>query len=344
MAMNLARQFAQLSSPSGEGSDLQFVAAPVEEHRAHRIAVDRHGLPALLIGVSDAGYAGPPLVLEHIRMQQGVECRVTDPDGTTETHRLTIIRCTDDNPSTREYFLRIGGTVLEALGDAPTTGAVTRTLERLIDLFRALSAPPRKSVIGFWAELFVIACSREPSTLVHAWHQIPEERFDFALGNQRLEVKAAAGRVRKHHFSLEQLHPPGGVTLLVSSLLLERSNAGPSLAELIEHVRAAVASEPTEVLRVDAVVALTLGSDWRHAMGERFDEHLAASTLLFFEPSSIPKPEGTLPRGVTEVRFVSDLSNVSAVSPDAYVVGKDLLSAAVKRRGLKTLRNDNRER
>jgi hypothetical protein len=48
-----------------------------------------------------------------------------------------------------------------------------------------------------------------------AGHQLPDERFDFALAEERSEVKAAVGRVRRHHFSLEQLLPIPGVDVLL---------------------------------------------------------------------------------------------------------------------------------
>jgi hypothetical protein len=303
----------------------------VDEHPRHRIAIDRQGFPALLIDVVDADVPGPPLVLEHIRMQQGVDCRVTEPDGATETRRLTIIRCVDEDPVTREYFLRVGGTVLDALGDEPTSGGVSSTIERLVELFRALTAPPRKSVIGFWAELFVIAYSRDPSLLVRAWHESPAERFDFALATERLEVKAAAGRVRRHHFSLEQLLPVRDVDVLIASVLVERSGAGPSVSELIESIKSKITNDAAQVLHVDTVVALTLGSAWRQAMEERFDGAVAASGLAFFEPGIIPKPRGSVPPEVSEVRFVSDLSSSPRASLDAYTSRSGLLAAAVKR-------------
>jgi hypothetical protein len=332
MAMvDLARQFATISPPVDATSDLRFAAAPVADHPRHRIAIDRHGLPALLISVVDTATTGPPLVLEHIRMQQGVDCRVTESAGATETHRFTIIRCTDDDPGTREYFLRIGGTVLEAIGDEPSSGGVGRTLEQLVELFRALTAPPRKSVIGFWAELFVIAYSGDPSALVRAWHQSPGERFDFALAAERLEVKGALGRVRRHHFSLEQLLPVSGVEVLIASVLLERSSAGPSVSELIESIKSALAEDAAAVLHVDTIVALTLGSAWRRAMDERLDGGVARDSLAFFQPSAIPRPPGSMPPGVTEVRFVSDLSSCLAASADAYAAGSGLFTAAARR-------------
>ena len=330
--VDLARQFEAISRPVDTTSDLRFSAAPVEESPRHRIAIDRHGLPALLIDVIDAEVTGPPLVLEHIRMQQGVDCRVTEPDGTTESRRLTIIRCTDDDPVTREYFLRVGGTVLEAIGDAPASEVVNRTIERLVELFRALAVPPRKSVIGFWAELFVISHSHDPAALVEAWHKSPDERFDFGHGEERLEVKAASGRVRHHHFSLEQLLPIPGVDVLIASLLIERSAAGPSVRELVESIRSEVATDAAQVLHVDTVVALTLGAAWRAAMDERFDGKTAAANLAFFRPSVIPRPPGTMPPGVTEVRFVADLSSCPSVSPDDQRNRPGLLAAAIRRR------------
>jgi hypothetical protein len=329
---DLARQFEAISRPVDATSDLRFSAAPVEESPRHRIAIDRHGLPALLIDVIDADVTGPPLVLEHIRMQQGVDCRVTEPDGSTESRRLTIIRCTDHDSVTRDYFLRVGGTVLEAIGDAPTSEVVNRTIERLVELFRALAVPPRKSIIGFWAELFMISHSHDPAALVRAWHKSPDERFDFGLGEERLEVKAASGRVRRHHFSLEQLLPIPDVDVLIASLLIERSAAGPSLYELVESIRSEVATDAALVLHVDTVVALTLGTAWRAAMDERFDGQAAAVNLAFFRPSVIPRPSGAMPPGVTEVKFVADLSSCPSVSTDDQPIGQGLLASAARRR------------
>lgn len=331
-AVDLARQFARLTPPADATSDLRFSAAPIVEYPRHRIAVDWQGLPSLLISVADADAAGPPLVLEHLRMQQGVDCRITEADGTTETRRFTILRCTDEDPDTRHYFLRVSGTVLEAIGDEPSSDRVSGTVERLVELFRALTAPPRKSVVGFWGELFIIARSWEPVVMVRAWHARPEERFDFGLDSERLEVKATLGRLRRHHFSLEQLLPVPGTDVLIASVLLEPSISGPSVAHLIAEIRSAVSNDANAVLHVDTVVALALGASWRLAMEQRFDAELAASGLTFFQPSSIPKPEGVIPPAVTEVRFASDLSGCPAASTDGYQDGAGLLASAIRRR------------
>ena len=94
-------------------------------------------------------------------------------------------------------------------------------MDRLIELFRAMTTPSRKSVQGLWAELFLIAQSRQPTILVDAWHMLPEDRYDFAMDDQRIEVKSFSGSLRQHHFSLEQLQPPEGVKTLIASMLVE---------------------------------------------------------------------------------------------------------------------------
>jgi hypothetical protein len=329
--VDLARQFGALERPTDPGSDLRFSAVPVDGYPNHRIAMDWRGLPSLLIGVSDQEVTGPPLVLEHLRMQQGVECRVTEPSGRTEAHRFTIIRCTDDDPTTCEYFLRVGGAVLATLGGEPSSGQVGATIGRLVELFRALATPPQKSVIGFWSELFVISRSSDLPTLVQAWHARPEERFDFALGGDRLEVKAALGRTRHHHFALEQLLPLPGVNVLIASVLVERSGAGPSVSELLDRIRDGVRQDAVQLLHIDSVMALTLGATWRSAMDERFDAQLASSTLMFFDPRVIPKPADAVPPTVTDVRFVSDLGGCPSVPAEFAGQPQGLFAAAMLR-------------
>ena len=101
--VELAAAFGTLEPPTRASTDLRFSAIPIEGFPNHRIGADRRGLPCLLIATAGGDQAsGPPLVLEHVTLQQGIDCRITELDGTTETHRLTLIRCTDaDQTQTR---------------------------------------------------------------------------------------------------------------------------------------------------------------------------------------------------------------------------------------------------
>lgn len=331
--VDLARTFASLEPPPAMESYLRFSALPVPGLSDYRIAVDPAGQPSLLISTAGSeDFRGPPLVLEHLSIQYAVDCRISEPGRGAETQRFTIIRCTDTDADLRDHFLAVGGALIEMIGIQPSPSAIRAAIGRIVELFRALQSPGRKSVLGFWGELFLISRASDIPTLVRAWHITPEERFDLSLGSQRLEVKSAGGRQRFHHFGLEQVLPISGTQVFIASLLLERSAAGPSVADLLTRIRSGVRHDPEQILNVDRAVALTLGAGWRRALDERFDDHLAAASLAFFDPVVIPKPATMLPPEVTHVRFRSDLSRCTEIAPEALRQHGELFRAALPRR------------
>lgn len=72
-------------------------------------------------------------------------------------------------------------------------------MNQLIELFRAIAKPARKSLQGLWAELFLISRAHQPAILVNAWHTVVEDRYGFAVDNQRIEVKGFSGQIRQHY-------------------------------------------------------------------------------------------------------------------------------------------------
>jgi hypothetical protein len=188
-------------------------------------------------------------------------------------------------------------------------------MSALVELFRALELPSRKSVQGLWGELYVIVQASDATALVSAWHTAPEEAYDFSGGAQRIEVKTASGDQRRHHFTLVQLQPPTGAAAVVVSVLVERVGGGVSLGELLSRARSRVAPHPDLVLRVDQVVAATLGHSWRRALAERFDWERAEESMTFFDVGLIPSIEpAAVPPDVSDVRFRADLARVQPVS------------------------------
>ena len=313
---DLLAEFLLLETPTAaEGAGARFTAAPIDDYPRHRVAKDSSGRPCLLVSVSAGSTPGPPIVLEHVSLQHDVECRITHPDGRSETGRFTVLRCTQGDPALDEYFLRVCGTILAVVGQQPSDLQVRAAMDRVVELFRAIDAPPRKTVQGLWAELLVIARSRDILAMARAWHSLPGDRYDFSSGTQRVEVKAAMGQVRRHHFQLDQVIPVPGTAVIIASLLVQRAGAGTSVRDLLSEIRSAASAEPPVVLQVDQVTALTLGSGWRQALDEQFDRHFAENSLAFFSAAGIPKPDAALPAGVTEVRFCADLTAVTRLEP-----------------------------
>lgn len=308
--LDLIELFQSFDSITTTNDEDRFTASPIPDYQPHRLGKDALGRPLLLISIfnirSQSQYT--PVVLEHLRVQYNLNCRISRPDGTFEEGVFTVVRCTGEDVTLQDYFLRVMSTVVISLGDQPTQSDVAHAMNQLIELFRAMAKVPRKSVQGLWAELFLISQARQPDILVDAWHTVVEDRYDFAIDDQRIEVKSFSGDIRLHHFSLAQLHPPDGIKTLVASISVESSQAGVSIADLREKIQTRLGSNLEALLHIDRVIALTLGEAWQQASDARFDERLAEESLAFYETSAIPSIDPNLPSGVSGVRFQSDLT------------------------------------
>jgi len=308
--LNLVKLFQSFDSITTTNDEDRFAASPIPGYKPHRLGKDAHGKPLLLISTLNARSQLPPIVLEHLRVQYNLNCRVSRPDGTFEEGVFTLVHCTEADTTLQDYFLKVMSTIVISLGDQPNQSDVAHAMNQLIELFRAMTKTSRKSVQGLWAELFVIAQARQPDILVEAWHTMPEDRYDFAIDNQRIEVKSFAGNIRLHHFSLEQLHPPEGIRALIASVFVENSQAGVSIEDLREKIQIRLSDNLDALLHLDRVIALTLGDAWQQASDARFDERLAEESLAFYETSTIPSVDPNLPSGVSGVHFRSDLTEI----------------------------------
>jgi len=309
-APDLVRLFGSLPLPVGNSPAGRFSAQSIPGIPSCSVGKDATGCPVLLVETDASGprAAVAPVVLQNLSVLHNVDCRIRDADGRTSVHRVSVIRCCGDEQLLREYFLRALAPILASLPARPSREQVVSAIATLIDLFRRATQPPRKTVQGLWAELFVICSAPDPACLLRCWHTAPEDRFDFAEDKQRLEVKTASGRLRKHRFSHEQLRPPAGTLVMITSVLMERSAGGQSINDLVDEIRKLVA-DPDLLVRLDAVVADTLGSDWRGAQEDKFDRQLAADSLRFLDARTIPSVPAGLPLEVTDVHFCVDLSN-----------------------------------
>ncbi len=314
--MSLAPLFASLSYPVVDGGLPSFTTVLIG-NGPHRLGKDTSGSPALLVSLvaGAAANAVPPVELEHITVQYGVRCRLLRDGTEPEAATVTLIRCRETDRVLHGYFLDVVQGVLPLLGPVPSEARVREVVAALIELFRALELPPRKTTQGLWGELYLIAQAADPTALVSAWHATPDEPYDFCAAGQRVEVKSASGDKRGHYFSLQQLHPPADTIAVIASMFAERSGGGVSLGELLERARLRIAARPDLALRLDQVVAATLGQSWRNGLSQRFDWQRAQGTLAFFDAATIPSIRpADVPTDVSEVRFRSELSAVLPIA------------------------------
>ena len=257
---------------------------------------------------ADEGDVPYPVSLEHLAIRYNVLCQIMDMGEAQQQGRFTVISCESHQSDLIEYFLRTMDVHIHHIGPNPSCKQISAVVEKLIELFRALSRPSESSIQGLWAELLIISELSNPRLLLRSWHATPEDRYDFCAGEQRVEVKSASGQVRAHHFSLEQLTPPPSTAVLVVSLFVERSAEGLTVLDLVDRIQAQIQNDLSLLTHLHRNVTLTLASDWQQAASFKFNHRLAKESVRLFDAGSIPSIILPVPMEVTEVKFKANLS------------------------------------
>jgi hypothetical protein len=305
---DLVAVYGDLGEPSGSG-DL-YSARPINGRPRYLVAKDPHGNPAILVATEtpSSETVSPPLELLNLSFRSRCFCRVRSEGAPESIETLAVLKCSTNDRLLREYFLRSASGLVAALPDAPSDREIAYAVDKLVELFRTLEAPPRASLQGLWCELFLIARSYHIRQAAAAWHADPHALHDFVAGRQRVEVKSSLGFQRNHHFLLDQLLPPHGTIVVIASFLLEESGRGMSVAELWDEISGRAELTADLRNRLAQILALSLGRDWRKARRVAFDIELADERLRLYDAATVPKVDSDLPTGVAEVRFKSDLT------------------------------------
>ncbi len=327
---DLTTIFNQLDIPKSKKDLPSFFAQNIAGYSKYKLGKDTNSCPALLIALetTELPSVANPILLEHISVTPDANCIVQRADGVTEENHFTIVRCTSTDYVMQAYFLRLLGPIIMEIGEEPSQGMIGSAIQKLVELFRSLSLPARKTIQGLWAELFLIEKSKNPEILINSWHLDKEDNYDFNSGAERIEVKSVAGRIRRHHFSLIQLTPPANVRCLIASIFVERSGAGVSVADLLDRLRMRI-QFPSLIIKTETVISLTLGNAWRKAIEDRFDYELAHDSLDFFDVFAIPTINSVVPPEVTGIHFVADLSQTASIVRKDYLESKGLFFATL---------------
>lgn len=298
--------------PTPTGKSLAGVEVP--GLREHRLAKDASGCPCFLIRHDNETIGGTQIRLQNLQVTFNSVCTIEKAGGQRESGLFTIIRCLSRRRELCAQFLQVMSPIAMSLGNQPPPPEIRRAISRVVELFRALMSTPRTIAQGLWGELLVIRNSTDIRAMAAAWHGDADERFDFAAGAQRLEVKTSSQRLRRHHFSLEQLVGPSGTSIIVASIFVERSGGGVSIRSLATEIRNELGEDSNAVIRFDRTMTLSLGSEYGDWIDEGFDLQLAGDSTAYFDVASIPKVANPQPQAISEVRFCSDLSHIRAMS------------------------------
>lgn len=318
-----------VSDTGGDDGEF-FVAVPIPGAPSHMIGRDAGGLIAVLIAIDSSLPLGPlpPVRLENLAVTHAARCVVSRVGEAKTVGVFSVVRCLTSDPRLVDVFVGVMSSVALQFPTPPSVSEAGRVLDRVIRLFRDLCRPSDRTLQGLWAELFVIAQSTNPTVLATAWRSSVFDRSDFAAANQRMEVKSTSGPLRVHTFNADQLRLPAGATGAVASLICERSAGGVSVADMWNIVRQHVSGSPAMLLRVDGIVAETLGDAWKESLDVRYDWRSARDSLRFFWMASIPSVGTAVPPEVTDIKFRVDLTRIQPAAPEELVAHGGLLAAA----------------
>ena len=315
-----------LASVQPSTADGSFSVAGIEGHGAYMVGRNSRGEAALLINATGTGRT-VPIRLAGIEAIYAMPCMIKEVGRPGRTQQLTAITCLSRDQAVEAYFASVIVMLIDLLGPLPETTAVSGAVDHLIIFFQKLRLPPRKSIVGLVGELLVIATARDPGVAVEAWRRDPDERYDFAVGNLRLEAKATSTRNRTHEISYEQVTPPEGTVGLLASMFVERSGGGTTLRDLLSSIETRLPSHEA-ILRLRTIVADTLGQDLVTSMGWSFDLQHGIASADLFDLRTIPAIRGPLPAEVSGVRFTANLSRAKRVG------ARTLAGVAAESRGL----------
>ena len=306
-----------------------YETARIARHSRYRVGRDRQSNPVILIETT--GEAGAAALLDfegrHLRIGHGVRCSISEAGVEVGRAQFSVVTCLDSDDLIKDRFFDMVETLLRSLGETPAIEALRTVVGGLIELFRLAAQPPRGTIQGLWAELWIIAQARAPESLLDAWHAEPTDVYDFNSGPQRLEIKSTGYRTRKHTFAHRQLTPPAGTRVAIVSVFVEGAGAGSTIVTLVERIRRRI-TNPRALRKLDYIVASTLGTDWRVSIDATFDSELASESLRFYEAEAVPSLPSDIPPKVSDIRYVSDLSETRPLTHEE-LLGNGQLFAAV---------------
>lgn len=265
----------------------RFFARRLDDAGRFRVAKTDQGSLALIVAIT----APANLVdirLPHFRARMNARAEILEDGGGGAAEIVCILEMSGPAVEDPQLFAGLVAAVVDALAEGDPPGKLGQIVEGLIELFMPF-VEARGSVLGIWGELVVALHQRRADLMASSWHAAPTDRHDFALEGRRLEVKSTEHDHRQHEFSAEQLVEPQGVSVEVASLVTTRTDTGTSLAELVDEYLDRLESEPDLRLKVQRIVAQTLGMDWRVNFGNhRWDREYAIAAARLISVGDLP--------------------------------------------------------
>lgn len=313
----LYEQFVELALPVSDATNVVAI-----EGTCHKLGKTAEGFPEFYIS-SDSKEGHPRSTpLEYLDVCYDSPCTICE-NGVTRQQSFCVLSLRRTGDSLQLYFITIVLRIIDNLPTVPTSRNLAVEFDSLISIFSPSHKYDENKVKGLWGELLVIEQSSMPEMLIEAWHRNPNDKFDFTHGKDKIEVKSTTDEERKHTFSIGQLNPSKNSNLVIASIIVRPSalsETGLSIKNLFDKLQARICSTQTK-LKLLKGIANIIGIESKSFFSLAFDYVTACDTLLYYEASTIPHIDSTsVPAGVSEVSFTSELKGIEALNSDSPIV------------------------
>lgn len=322
--IDLKKIYDKLPVPQKPSSN-SFSAKAIKGFENHRIAKNFNDNPSLLIFISENNqdFFVANQNLFNIKVTHNVKCEIVT-DKKVSQNNFSVVSYIGQNDDVKDVFLKTCLVLIKSLGQNPSNKKIKQTVDKFIELFKAIKEPPKKTIQGLWSELFFIEQSNFPEKVILGWHSIPEEKFDFSFDKLRIEVKSSSTESRTHHFSSAQLNPINNLEIIIASVLVSTSIAGLSVIDLMNKINGKLDDFPKQKEKLHLLAYSTLGVDIERVDEIKFNYESAKESLRFYKSEDIPKIEGiNIPKEVSNVRFTTNLINSKPIETNIDYILKD---------------------
>ena len=291
----------------------------------HKIGVSKDGFPLFFIATKDTSNNAMDINLKLIQVAFQKNCELISKEGDKSDGVYTIVSLKSDSEDIVKYFVNTLHYLINQLDLTPSFAQIKAELNNLVNLFRSLSKPAKKTIQGLWAELLFINQSNDIEYVIKGWHQGKNDRYDFNDGIDKVEIKSTSKNDRVHRFSLSQLQEIKNTVVIIGSTFTVETGQGMSANDLIECIKEKV-SDPSLMLKIHNTVADTMGDELERIFDIYFDYSLALNSILYFDIRDIPKISSDgLANQITNVKYDCNLSNIDSI--DQNEIMSQLLKA-----------------
>lgn len=230
-------------------------------------------------------------------------------DNSFEEKKLSIITLNRDASKYIEIFMLL----FNAFKDSPKCNDLSVLFYDLLELFSRQKSYSEIELQGLYGELFFIYVYKIKKNvdLTHYYQRENFRKFDFSLSEkEKIDVKTTLSKNRTHHFLLDQLNTSRYYIYIVS-IMLEKDDKGLSLLDLIEFCLKNFDCNYDFVKNMHNIL-LNTNKDILSAI--RYNENYLIENLRIYNALDIPRIKEKTQDGVYNVKFESDLTNVTGYS------------------------------